>query len=186
MNTPRYISPDVATCGPFTWMRVARPVSEEVWTLVLPEAVGGVLPTFCVKNYGGEPGPGFAGWKLVSGGPFDSAGAYRTRDEAFAGVVPWLVDYLGRKAAEKINDARAIAQHLSSFLPTIQAKEPEVKTDWQVSHTENQGRTSVVFDLSDSPDDPSGLSIHIKGRGHGDFAEKLVKLLNECGMRGEQ
>jgi hypothetical protein len=56
------------------------------------------------------------------------------------------------------------------------------QTDWQVSHTENQGKTTVVFNLADDPDDAAGLVIAVRGRGHAKFAEMLAALLQERGF----
>ena len=97
---------DRITKGPFTWERQERESGCEVWNLLRPEGVE--MTYFCLKNYGGQPGPGFNGWKLVSGGPFDSAGAYSSLEEAIDGVTPYLV---GRYIAEA-NQARKRAERL--------------------------------------------------------------------------
>lgn len=106
--------------GPFTFVRRQR-MSEYnaqeahfVWEVTftsLPQIernkmIG--LTYFCLKNYGGKPGPGFRGWKLVSGGPYDEAGSYATLEEAVVGVTPWLVAYYNRLAAQKVEEARQL------------------------------------------------------------------------------
>lgn len=92
------------TVGPFTWEK-REDATDETWELVRdPEAD---LTYFVVKNYGGEPGPGFKGWKLVSGGPFDAAGAWSSRDEAMAGVVPFLLEWYERQVAELLLELEA-------------------------------------------------------------------------------
>lgn len=63
--------------------------------------------------------------------------------------------------------------------------ETKTTTDWQVSHTENQGRTTVVCNLTDDMDDPGGLSIFVKGRGHEAFAAKLAALLQAHGVASQ-
>jgi len=55
-------------------------------------------------------------------------------------------------------------------------------TDWQVSHEENQGRTTVVMDMNTDPDDSAGLHICVKGSGHAAFAVKLAELLQQHGI----
>lgn len=95
---------DTIKHGPFTWKRDREIMNEDRWELDTPSILG--FTCFCVKNYGGAPGPGFAGWKLVSGGPFDDAGAYATRDEAIKGATPWLVAYYHREAKRRLNDAQ--------------------------------------------------------------------------------
>lgn len=55
-------------------------------------------------------------------------------------------------------------------------------TDWQVSHTEQSGKVSVVLDFNTDPDDQGGTQIVIRGRAHADVAERLVKLLQEHGF----
>ena len=77
--------------GPFTWTYTDDKVAREAWTLTSPYE-GATF--FCLVNYGGKPGDGFAGWKLVSGGPFDEAGAYDSFDTALKGVTPWLMKYM--------------------------------------------------------------------------------------------
>src|SRR5258706_14166393 len=90
--------------GSFTWVR-NDDGKEESWDLVrIPD----LLTTYwAVKNYGGDPGPGFTGWKLVSGGPFDEAGAWATRDEAMRGVIPYLLADLRAEVAKKLAEADA-------------------------------------------------------------------------------
>ncbi len=62
----------------------------------------------------------------------------------------------------------------------------EAKTDWRVSHTENQGRMTVIVDESQDPDDSDGLVIRISGRTHEKFAERLAALLQQEGVPGRQ
>ena len=86
------------THPPFTWKRADDGPKEEAWDLIRPFA-GATY--FCIKNYGGPPRPGFAGWKLVSGGPFDDAGAYTCFLDAVQGVTPYLVRYFKQEAKKQ-------------------------------------------------------------------------------------
>lgn len=104
------------THGPFTWTKCPGRPGAEVWQNDVPADVG--LTFFCLKNYGGTPGPGFAGWKLVSGGPFDTAGAYSSFKEAVDGVTPWLIKFYAAQAAE----LTAKAQYLSDVAQRYAAK----------------------------------------------------------------
>lgn len=101
------------TYGPFTWELCPPQSGCEVWGLVLPEGMG--FTPFVIKNYGGTPGPGFAGWKLVSGGPFDSAGAYARFEKAVAGITPWLVAHYKKTAADKCAEVSEMLRRVSSF-----------------------------------------------------------------------
>lgn len=107
--------------GPFTWVNTTDPREEgfraECWTLqVDPD-----MPTthWCVKNYGGEPGPGFHGWKLVSGGPFDSAGAYSNLDDAIKGVTPWLIARYKEDAERELAKAEKTLAALKRFKASV-------------------------------------------------------------------
>lgn len=85
--------------GPFTWERKDNG-DDECWNLVTrPD-----LPTthWSVKNYGGKPDPenSFSGWRLVSGGPFTRVGGWTTREDAIAGVTPWLIERYKTEAKE--------------------------------------------------------------------------------------
>lgn len=105
--------------GPFTWRKRERDgyarstFDPEVWELQRDSE----LPTtfFVLKNYGGQPGPGFKGWKLVSGGPFDSAGAYASFDAALKGVTPWLVEHYRKQARERIEAGERMLVKLREF-----------------------------------------------------------------------
>lgn len=55
-------------------------------------------------------------------------------------------------------------------------------TDWQVSHTEQSGKVSVVIDFNTDPDDQGATQVVIRGRAHADVAERLAKLLQEHGF----
>lgn len=85
--------------GPFTWER-RDSGNDECWVLVTPPD----LPTtfWCVNNYGGVPvdGDGFTGWRLTSGGPFTQVGGWTTREDAIAGVTPWLIERYKAEAKE--------------------------------------------------------------------------------------
>ena len=100
--------------GPFTWRRQEDQRECEVWLLLLPEEVR--MTHFVLKNYGGTPGCGFNGWKLVSGGPFDAAGSYSTRKKAVEGVTPFLVEYYRVQAAEMVENARKVVKLTKKFL----------------------------------------------------------------------
>lgn len=76
--------------GCFTWVLRSHNEDGEIWDLSFDDGLRNHVPAFCIKNYGGEPGPGFAGWKLVSGGPYDEAGSYHTAEDAMHGVAEWL------------------------------------------------------------------------------------------------
>lgn len=97
------------TYGPFTWTQ--REAREDIWDVNHPEG----MTHFCLKYYGGAPGPGFAGWKLVSGGPFDDAGAYRTWRDAMIGATPYLVRYYQNEAREKLDEALKMINTVSLF-----------------------------------------------------------------------
>jgi hypothetical protein len=108
------------TVGPFTWVQERLPNrssldKEEVWTLQRPEG----MTHFVLKNYGGTPGPGFAGWKLVSGGPFDSAGAYDSFESAAQGVVPYLIQHYREQAAELRATAERMLAQVTGFERTL-------------------------------------------------------------------
>ena len=85
--------------GPFTWTRRDNG-GDECWNLVQDQSLR--MTVWSLKNYGGPPGRGFSGWKLVSGGPFDDAGAWATRDEAMQGVVPFLLEWYRKELRERI------------------------------------------------------------------------------------
>lgn len=136
----RTVTPDgeIAEFGPFTWKRCKDGSREESWDLT---HINGVdrnkiqfvgLTYFCVKNYGGKPGDGFKGWKLVSGGPFNSAGAYDTVNEAIAGVTPYMIEYYTRLAADKMTEAKSILKLLAGFQPKLTLAMPAGagKTGW--------------------------------------------------------
>ena len=62
-------------------------------------------------------------------------------------------------------------------------------TDWQVSHTEPDGRgnrKTVVMNMADDPDDSAGLSITVRGRNNEAFAAKLAALLQQEGVSSHQ
>jgi hypothetical protein len=122
--------------GPFTWVREFNENERnEVWRLVWPEALKGAgLTRFVVKNYGGEPGEGFSGWKLVSGGPFDDAGAYSDLDSALDGVTPWLIVYFRARARQKIDEAHTLIDVLNQVthhldFPPVMPPDDDVKPD---------------------------------------------------------
>lgn len=100
--------------GPFTWNKqeLTSRYTEEVWVLERPNT----MTSFVLKNYGGTPGEGFAGWKLVSGGPFDDAGAYSNLDDAIKGVTPYLIEYYRRQAVELIKNANQMITMVSNFI----------------------------------------------------------------------
>lgn len=58
------------------------------------------------------------------------------------------------------------------------------KTDWQVSHTEQSGKSTVLIDFNTDPDDQAATQIVIRGRNHGDVAARLAALLQEQGFLG--
>ena len=107
---------NIMTVGPFTWkLRDPRkPDDDEVWALVVPENVP--LGHWVIKNYGNVPGPGFNGWKLVSAGPFDSAGAYSSREDAMQGVIPWLTKQINDELQRKVNELTAMRDAINKFL----------------------------------------------------------------------
>lgn len=105
------------TVGPFTWIKRADQSECEVWELEREKDAG--LTHFVIKNYGGEPGSGFSGWKLVSGGPFDSAGAYASREEAMVGVVPFLIEWYANEIVELMDKATGRIIALKRFFETM-------------------------------------------------------------------
>ena len=111
---------DTIERGPFVFTKRNPPSisGDECWEISLK--CGAEMPTyFCIKNYGGEPGPGFMGWKLVSGGPFNSAGAYTSRDEAIAGVIPFMTAHIKTVAAKKLAEAKAMTKALKVALKSL-------------------------------------------------------------------
>lgn len=98
------------TVGPFTWKRRIG-AAEESWELRVP----GYFTHWAVKDYGGSPGPGFQGWKLVSGGPFEDAGAYNTREEAMEGVIPFLMQRVEQEIEERLAEAEALRAVLNNW-----------------------------------------------------------------------
>lgn len=106
--------------GPFVFTKRVTSSGDEAWDITLK--CGTPMPTFfCVKNYGGEPGPGFAGWKLVSVWPFDQAGAYKTRDAAIAGVIPFVTQHTMEAARRKMAEATALAKSLKRDLKALES-----------------------------------------------------------------
>lgn len=131
---------EIAEFGPFTWKR-RLPTSEnrdEAWELTHisgvkrhdMEVIG--LTFFAVKNYGGTPGKGFAGWKLVSGGPFDAAGSYDNVNAAIEGVTPYVIEHFTRIAATKQREAKRILSLIADFQPKLTLAMPAGagKSDW--------------------------------------------------------
>lgn len=113
------------TVGPFTWVqRPPHSGGEEVWELEREKDAG--LTHFIIKNYGGEPGPGFKGWKLVSGGPFDRAGAYATKEEAMNGVVPFLMEWYAREIIELMAKVEVRVAAIRRFEESLRHESPDV------------------------------------------------------------
>lgn len=112
------------THGPFTWEKQEPHGKDEVWKLVAPEP----LYHFVIKNYGGIPGPGFSGWKLVSGGPFDEPGAYSSLTDAMKGITPWLAEYLLYNAEAKKIEAMNMAAKYGELARCMRAVDPKI--DW--------------------------------------------------------
>jgi hypothetical protein len=112
------MEPETIKVGPFTWKRKDHD-EDECWVLVQPEN----FPTthWCLKDYGGEPQPGggFNGWRLVSGGPFSAAGGWRSRDGAMLGVVPWLVNYYRTQLRYEIEKAKRMADAMEKVLKDL-------------------------------------------------------------------
>jgi acyl carrier protein len=50
------------------------------------------------------------------------------------------------------------------------------KGDWQIGHTEGDGKAFVIYDMA-LDDDASACTVTVKGRGAQETAERLVKLL---------
>ncbi len=106
------------TYGPFTWTKDEEN-NRECWDL---ERLPGLSQThFSVKNYGGEPGDGFRGWKLVSAGPFNSAGSYKTFEEALVGITPYLVGYYTQHVAEQMRTAQRAQEALLDLRNNVQS-----------------------------------------------------------------
>lgn len=102
----------VRTHGPFTW-RKRDNCKDEIWDLDLPSIAG--LTSFSLKNYGGTPGPGFSGWKLVSGGPFDDAGAFDTFEHAVIDVTDYLIDYYQDQSERMAEQAEKLRAAVTGF-----------------------------------------------------------------------
>jgi len=49
--------------------------------------------------------------------------------------------------------------------------------DWQISHTENNGKTQVLFNMASDPDDSGDTVIMVRGRNAEAMAQRLVALL---------
>lgn len=108
--------------GPFEWQLDADEDGHrhaECWDLVQPEGLK--LTFWSLKNYGGTPNDksGFSGWRLVSGGPFTSAGGWTTRDDAMRGVISWLLAYYRADVAKKIEEAKRATLALTAILDGI-------------------------------------------------------------------
>jgi hypothetical protein len=106
--------------GPFTWRR-DDDSDEECWQLMTPAKLRATF--FCVKNYGGKPngGTAFSGWRLVSGGPFTSAGGWTTREAAMRGVVPYLLKHYREDVKKRIAEAETMRKALLSWSKEIGA-----------------------------------------------------------------
>jgi hypothetical protein len=90
----------------------------EHWTIEL--ASGGKLPVhFSLKNYGGNPGPAFAGWKVVGGGPFDCFGAYESLEALMSGALTALLDYYRKHAQQKRQEAEDLVRSLDATCKEI-------------------------------------------------------------------
>jgi hypothetical protein len=100
--------------GPFEWVR-RDDTREESWDLVQPKDAG--LTHWAVKNYGGKPNDasGFSGWRLVSGGPFTSAGGWTTREDAMYGVIPWLMKRFREDLKAKLEKCDQLKAALTAF-----------------------------------------------------------------------
>ncbi len=77
---------------------------------------------------------------------------------------------------------RRLAQEQNRTISTdnTPAKPPAVAAaaeDWQFSHTENDGKTHVLFNMNSDPDDSSDTFILVKGRNAETMAQRLVALL---------
>jgi hypothetical protein len=59
-------------------------------------------------------------------------------------------------------------------------------TDWQVSHTENAGKATVVANFADDAGATNPLVISVKGPNHAKFADKLAALLQSEGVSSHQ
>jgi len=102
--------------GPLEWSRRDNGGCE-TWELISGKELK--LTYFCIQNYGGKPGPGFSGWKLVSGGPFDDAGAYGSLAAALDGVTPYLINRFREEAATAKTRADELSKLLAGFLAEI-------------------------------------------------------------------
>jgi hypothetical protein len=100
--------------GPFTWERRDNGDSE-AWDLVQPKGVP--LTHWAVKNYGGDPNDssGFSGWRLVSGGPFVTAGGWTSREDAMLGVIPYLMARLRGDLKNRLEECTRVKATLTSF-----------------------------------------------------------------------
>ena len=49
--------------------------------------------------------------------------------------------------------------------------------DWQISHTENNGKTQVLFNMASDPDHSGDTVIMVRGRNAEAMAKRLVVLL---------
>ena len=116
------------TVGPFTWVKripnaegMRRGSTEEVWELQRPDG----FTSFCLKNYGGKPNDrtGFSGIRLVSGGPFCTAGGWTEFDKAFVEVVPWLTAYYQDEAKKLLEKANRMIQFATNFSDVVSAGE---------------------------------------------------------------
>ena len=102
-------------CGNAIWKRDDS-AGYEAWTFAAPSHLN--LTRFCVKNYEGEikPDEPFSGWRVVSGGPFTSAGQWANRDDAILNATPWIIAYHKKAAKEKIAKAQKVVKALNLYL----------------------------------------------------------------------
>lgn len=105
------------THGPFTWVKEdasKREYKEEVWAL---KRITDHQTYFVLKNYGGKPNDesAFSGWRLVSGGPFTSAGGWDNLQDAVHEVTPFLIGYLNEQASRKLAEAKQVIKELEAF-----------------------------------------------------------------------
>jgi hypothetical protein len=100
------------------WVQTDR-ISEGVpiWKLDLREEL---KTYFVLKDYGRhdrDESEAFSGVRLVSGGPFTSAGRWFTIDEAMEGVAPYIKALL----RERIEDARAEIKQIEDAIAEAEA-----------------------------------------------------------------
>jgi acyl carrier protein len=92
--------------------------------------------------------------------------------------------YVGQAVAVVDKYLKAAGRDLpiGADLSGVEGVQPRKQTDWQVGHTEHQGKTFVVYDLAQQDDDAGACTLSVKGRGAKEIAERVAKFLQAEGL----